>query len=295
MTDSTPTATTPLKQAVGKYGIWNVGLRGEDLEHRGERAESAAELEELGFGTLWVGGSGSARNAVPLIEATSKVVVGTSVQNIWEHDAMAAAASFTAVEAAHPGRFVLGLGVGHAKVVEGYHHPYATLTAYLDTLGKAGVPGRGVMIAALGPRMLKLAADRTAGSIPYLVTPEHTAQARGILGADALLAPELKVILDPDPSDARSLARQNLAPYLGFENYTNNWLRHGFTEDDLTGGGSDRLIDALFAWGDESRIRNQIDTFLSAGADHVALQVVTPEGPTALPREEWRRLAALLR
>jgi probable F420-dependent oxidoreductase len=143
--------------------------------------------------------------------------------------------------------------------------------------------------------MLELARDRTAGSIPYLVTPEHTAQARGILGDSAVLAPELKVILDPDPAGARHLARQQLSRYLVLENYTNNWLRLGFTEDDLAGGGSDRLIDALFAWGDESRIRDRIDTFLSAGADHVALQVLTQDGPAALPRAEWRRLAALLR
>ncbi|MFI9825435.1 TIGR03620 family F420-dependent LLM class oxidoreductase, partial [Streptomyces sp. NPDC052013] len=193
------------------------------------------------------------------------------------------------------GRFLLGLGVSHAKLAEQYRRPYSSLVAYLDALDEAGVPAGRRLLAALGPKTLELSRDRAAGSVPYLVTPEHTAQARGILGETPLLAPELKVVLDPDPAHARTLARTALAMYLALPNYTNNFLRLGFTEADLTNGGSDRLVDAVFAWGDETSIRTRIDTYLSAGADHVALQLITDESRDALPREGWRRLAALLR
>ncbi|MEU0742551.1 LLM class F420-dependent oxidoreductase [Streptomyces sp. NPDC006134] len=283
-----------LKQQVGRYGIWSVGLRAEDPERRDERAEAVAELERLGFGAVWLGGNSSARNAVPLLRASERIVVGTSIQSIWEHGADAAAADFTEVEAAHPGRFVLGLGVSHGPRVTGYRRPYSTMVEYVDALDKAGMPAGRRVLAALGAKMLRLSRDRAAGAIPYLVTPEHTAQAREILGVDALLAPEFKVVLDSDPVRARATARAYLARYLELPNYVRNFLRIGFTEADVTGGGSDRLIDAVFAWGDEDAIRRRITAFHEAGADHVALQVVE-EGPQdVLPREGWRRLAALL-
>ncbi|MCT7351315.1 LLM class F420-dependent oxidoreductase [Streptomyces sp. 15-116A] len=285
---------TPLKQTIGRYGIWSAALRSEDPSRRGELTDAAAELEDLGFGAVWLGGSSAAHHAAPLIEATSTLTVGTSIQSIWQYEAKAAAASFAELEATHPGRFLLGLGVSHAKLAEQYRRPYSSLVAYLDALDEAGVPADRRLLAALGPKTLKLSGDRTAGAIPYLVTPEHTAQARGILGDRPLLAPELKVILDPDPTSARTLARTTLAMYLSLPNYTNNFLRLGFTEDDLTNGGSDRLIDAVFAWGDEAGIRTRIDTYLSAGADHVALQLLTDASRDTLPREGWRRLAALL-
>ncbi|MGW1025662.1 LLM class F420-dependent oxidoreductase [Streptomyces sp. NPDC002577] len=294
MTDDT-NAATPLKQTVGKYGIWTVGLRGENPDRRAERAEAAAELEELGFGAIWLGGNSSIDNAAPLIEATSRIVVGTSIQSVWDHDADSTAAAFSKLETTHPGRFVLGLGVSHAKSTEGYRRPYATMVEYLDGLDKGGLPAGRRVIAALGPKMLGLARDRTAGSIPYLVTPEHTAEARDRIGQGPLLAPELKVVLETDPERARTLARGVLAMYLQLENYVNNWLRLGFTEGDVAGGGSDRLVDAVFAWGDESRIRERVESFLSAGADHVALQVVTENGAASIPKDEWRRLAALLK
>ncbi|MER6030389.1 LLM class F420-dependent oxidoreductase [Streptomyces sp. NPDC001851] len=283
-----------VKDRIGRYGIWNVGLRAEDPSRRGELAEAAAELEELGFGAAWLGGSSAARHAVPLLEATGRLTVGTSIQSIWQYDAAASAAAFAEVEAAHPGRFVLGLGVSHAKLADQYRRPYSALVSYLDALDTAGVPADRRVLAALGPKTLELARDRAAGAVPYLVTPEHTARAREILGAGPLLAPELKVVLETDPARARSLARDTLAMYLALPNYTNNFLRHGFTEDDLTDGGSDRLVDAVFAWGDESRIRDRVDTFRQAGADHVALQVVAGGDRDTLPREEWRRLASLL-
>ncbi|MER7479508.1 LLM class F420-dependent oxidoreductase [Streptomyces sp. NPDC126510] len=286
--------TTPLKETLGRYGIWSVGLRSEEPDRRGEVAEAAAELEDLGYGALWLGGNSSAANAAPLIEATSKVKVGTSIQSIWQHEPDVSASAFAELESSHPGRFLLGLGVSHAKRVEQYTRPYSALVAHLDGLDAVGVPEDRRLLAALGPKSLRLARDRAAGSIPYLVTPEHTAHAREILGEGPLLAPELSVVLETDPARARALAREFLGIYLPLPNYTNNFLRHGFTEEDLKDGGSDRLVDALFAWGDETAIRAKIDTFFEAGADHLALQIVNDEARDALPRKAWRELAALL-
>ncbi|MEU6590201.1 LLM class F420-dependent oxidoreductase [Streptomyces sp. NPDC046881] len=286
--------TTSLKETVGRHGVWSVELRSEDPARRGELDEAAAELEELGYGALWLGGNSTAAHAAPLIGATRRITVGTSIQSVWQQDAATTAASFAEVETAHPGRFVLGLGVSHGPRVEGYHRPYAAMTGYLDELDKAGVPAGRRVLAALGPKMLGLSRDRAAGAIPYLVTPEHTAQAREILGDEVLLAPEFKVVLEADPARARETARAYLGRYLELPNYTNNFLRLGFSEDDVADGGSDHLVDAVFAWGDESRIRERITAFHEAGADHVALQVVTPATGTVLPREEWRRLASLL-
>ncbi|WP_309093916.1 LLM class F420-dependent oxidoreductase [Streptomyces sp.] len=286
--------STPVKEAVGRYGIWSVGLRSEDPDRRGELAEAAAELEELGYGAVWLGGNSSAAHAAPLIEATSGLTVGTSIQSIWQHEPDAAGTAFAELEAAHPGRFLLGLGVSHAKRVEQYARPYSSLVTHLDGLDAAGVPADRRLLAALGPKSLRLARDRAAGSIPYLVTPEHTAHAREILGQGPLLAPELGVVPETDPARARALARGFLETYLPLQNYTNNFLRHGFTEEDLTGGGSDRLVDALFAWGDDEAIRAKIDSFFEAGADHVALQVIGEGARDALPRKTWRDLAALL-
>ncbi|MET9575502.1 LLM class F420-dependent oxidoreductase [Streptomyces massasporeus] len=286
--------TTPLKETVGRYGIWSVGLRSENPDRRGELAEAAAELEELGYGAVWLGGNSSAANAAPLIEATSKLTVGTSIQSIWQHEPDAAATAFAELESAHPGRFLLGLGVSHAKRVEQYARPYSALVEHLDGLDAAGVPADRRLLAALGPKSLRLARDRAAGSIPYLVTPEHTAHAREILGEAPLLAPELGVVPETDPDRARALAREFLELYLPLPNYTNNFLRHGFTEDDLLDGGSDRLVDALFAWGDDAAIRAKIDAFFEAGADHVALQVLDGAPRDGLPRKAWREVAALL-
>ncbi|MFE9454908.1 LLM class F420-dependent oxidoreductase [Streptomyces sp. NPDC006739] len=286
--------TAGLKEKVGRYGIWSVGLRSEDPSRRGELTEAAADLEELGFGAVWLGGNSSARNALPLIEATRTLTVATSIQSIWEHEPADSAAAFEALEASHPGRFLLGLGVSHAKLADQYRRPYSALVAHLDALDAAGVPAGRRVLAALGPRTLELSRDRAAGSIPYLVTPEHTARAREILGAAPLLAPEFKVVLETDPARARALARDSLAVYLALPNYTNSFLRLGFTEDDLADGGSDRLIDALYAWGGEDRVRDRVDAFHQAGADHVAIQVVDGGSRDALPREAWRRLASLL-
>lgn len=286
--------STALKEEVGRYGLWSVALRSEDPARRTELSEAAAEIEELGFGAVWLGGSSAAPHALPLLASTSRLTVGTSIQSIWQYDADTSAAAYAQVESAHPGRFLLGLGVSHAKLAEQYRRPYSALVGYLDALDAAGVPAGRRVLAALGPKTLQLSGERAAGAIPYLVTPEHTAQAREILGEDALLAPELKVVPETDPARARALAREALAMYLALPNYTNTFLRLGFTEDDLAEGGSDRLIDALYAWGDDDRIRARIDAFHEAGADHVALQVVDGNPRDALPRDTWRRLAALL-
>ncbi|MGP2441072.1 LLM class F420-dependent oxidoreductase [Streptomyces sp. JW3] len=278
-------STAALKQSVGRYGVWSTALR----------AEAAAELEELGFGALWLGGNSFADDAAPLIEATSRIVVGTSIQSVWEHEAAAAAARFAELEVARPGRFLLGLGVSHGPMVQGYTRPYSAMVGYLDALDRAGAPAHRRVLAALGPKMLELSRDRAAGAIPYLVTPEHTARARELLGAGPLLAPEFKVVLDADPARARATARGYLARYLRLPNYTRNFLRLGFTDADVADGGSDKLIDAVFAWGDEDTIRRRVTEFHAAGADHVALQLVEDTGPDApLPTAGWRRLAALL-
>ncbi|OIJ65236.1 LLM class F420-dependent oxidoreductase [Streptomyces mangrovisoli] len=294
-TAGTPAGTDHLlAKEVGRYGIWSVGLRSEDPARLGELAEAAAELEELGYGAVWLGGSSAARHAAPLLAATSHLTVGTSIQSIWQYDAEDSAAAFAEVESAHPGRFVLGLGVSHAKLAEQYRRPYSALAGYLDALDAAGVPAGRRVLAALGPRTLELGRDRAGGVVPYLVTPEHTAEAREILGEGPLLAPEFKVVPEADPARARTLARESLAPYLDLANYTNSFLRLGFTEDDLADGGSDRLVDALYAWGTDDRIRARIDAFHEAGADHVALQLVDGTPRDGLQRDSWRRLAELL-
>ncbi|KFG75333.1 LLM class F420-dependent oxidoreductase [Streptomyces mutabilis] len=287
-------ATASLKESVGRYGVWSAALHADSDPGRGrERAESVAELERLGFGAVWLGGNTSARDAAPLIEATERIVVGTSIQSVWEHRAPEAAAGFAELEVERPGRFLLGLGVSHGPRVEGYSRPYSTMVGYLDDLDKAGMRAGHRVLAALGPKMLDLSRDRAAGAIPYLVTPEHTAQARERLGEGPLLAPEFKVVLDSDPSRARATARAYLGRYLELPNYTRNFLNLGFTDADVADGGSDRLIDAVFAWGDENTIRARVDAFHAAGADHVALQLVEDD-MTHLPREGWRKLASLL-
>ncbi|WP_149826408.1 LLM class F420-dependent oxidoreductase [Streptomyces tailanensis] len=282
------------KQNLGRYGIFSIGLRTEDPTRTGELAEAAAELEELGFGAIWLGGSTGVHHAVPLVEATARITVATGIQSIWQHEAADTAVRFAELEAAHPGRFLLGLGVSHAKLADQYRRPYSAMVAYLDALDTAGVPADRRVLAALGPKMLRLSRDRAAGSHPYLVTPEHTAEARELLGEGPLLAPELTVILESDPARARSLARAHLSFYLGLPNYTDNFLRLGFTDSDLTDGGSDRLIDAVYAWGSDDRVRSRVDEFHAAGADHVALQIIDDRAGDVLPRGEWGRLAEVM-
>ncbi|MBV1947898.1 LLM class F420-dependent oxidoreductase [Streptomyces sp. BV129] len=292
MSDSTSSSIS--KAEIGRYGVWSLGLRSEDPSRRGEIEEAAAELQELGYGTAWLGGSSAPVNALPLLKATDRLIVATSIQSIWQYDAEESAAGYAEVDAAHPGRFLLGLGVSHAKLAEQYRRPYSALVDYLDALDAAGVPAGRRVLAALGPKTVRLAGERSLGAIPYLVTPEHTARAREILGQAPLLAPEFGVVLESDAARARELARAHLDMYLQLPNYTTNFQRLGFSEDDLRDGGSDHLIDSLYAWGDDDRIRDEVNSFLAAGADHVALQVVQAGSPEDLPRAAWRRLADIL-
>ncbi|MFD5204123.1 LLM class F420-dependent oxidoreductase [Streptomyces sp. NPDC058375] len=279
----------------GRVGIWSSALHASRVDDAGGKAiaEALAELDELGYGTVWIGGSPTPRDAAAVVAATRSATVATGILSIWNHTAEEVAAAVSAI-GPDARRFVLGLGVSHGPMVPQYAKPYSAMVAYLDALD-AAEPSVGAghrVLAALGPKMLKLAAGRSLGAHPYLVTTEHTAEARAALGPDALLAPELSVVLDTDLDRARTTARAMLEMYLRLPNYTDNLLRLGFTEGDFEGGGSVRLLDALFALGDVEQVTRRTRQYLDAGADHVALQVLTAdEGGAGLPRAEWRRLA----
>jgi probable F420-dependent oxidoreductase len=257
-------------------------------------AERARFLESLGYATVWQGGSPPAdlAHVSAILDATSTLKVATGIVNVWTADAAEIARSYHRIEAAHPGRFLLGVGVGHPEATATYHSPYQTLVDYLDVLDAEGVPVERQVLAALGPRVLRLAAARTAGAHPYLVTPEHSWEAREILGAGKLLAPEQRVVLEADPVRARALGRASVKPYLRLTNYTANLQRIGFTADDVAGEGSDRLIDALVVSGDDAEIRRRFEEHLNAGADHVAVQLIAE--PDADLDAGFRRLARVL-
>lgn len=236
-----------------------------------------AEVEELGYTAFWHGGAaGDLRSIERLLAATGTITIGTSIVNVWTTTPEEVAASYRRVNANHPGRFILGIGAGHREATAEYTKPHARLSGFLDGFDRAGIPVEHRMLAALGPRVLTLAADRTAGAQPYLVPPEHTRRAREILGPGRILAPEQKVVLETDPERARTIAREAMRMYLGMSNYTNNFRRLGFTAEDLAGGGSDRLVDAMVAWGDEEAVRARVAEHHDAGADHVAIQVLNP-------------------
>ncbi|WNI20560.1 LLM class F420-dependent oxidoreductase [Streptomyces sp. ITFR-16] len=284
------------RETFGRIGIWSGALHLSRADDAGKRAitEAVAELEALGFGTLWLGGSPSPEDATAVVAATRTLTVATGILSIWDHPADEVAARIAALDASARKRFVLGLGVSHGPMVPQYAKPYSAMVAYLDALDAAPAPVAPShrVLAALGPKMLKLATARARGAHPYLVTAAHTAEAREALGPDALLAPELSVVLDPDLDRARTTARAMLARYLELPNYTDNLLRLGFTQDDLDSGGSIRLLDALFALGDAEQVKARTHQYFDAGADHVALQVVTAtEGSAGLPLPEWRALA----
>ncbi|MEV3930440.1 LLM class F420-dependent oxidoreductase [Streptomyces sp. NPDC049944] len=290
--------TSETRETFGRVGIWSTALHPSRRDHAGRVAlvEALAELEELNYGTLWIGGSPSPADAAAVVAATRTVTVATGILSIWDHSAEEVAARIAAFDTSERGRFVLGLGVSHGPMVPQYAKPYSAMVAYLDALDDAAEPvgPEHRVLAALGPKMLELAADRALGAHPYLVTAEHTAEARTALGPDALLAPELSVVLDTDPDRARTTARSMLAMYLQLPNYTDNLLRLGFSESDFDGGGSARLLDALFALGDAERVRARTQEYLDAGADHVALQVLTAEeGGGGLPRAEWCELSGV--
>lgn len=257
---------------LGKVGIWR--------HPSGLTPEIAAEAEALGYGTIWLGASPDGDLAVvdQLLDATDRIVVGTSIVNVWSDDAATVAASYHRITARYPDRFMLGLGIGHPEATREYQRPFATLVSYLDQLDELKVPASGRMLAALGPKVLRLSAGRSAGALPYLVTPEHTRQAREILGAGPLLAPEQKLVLETDPERARAIGRPRVQnPYLGLTNYLASLRRIGWTDADFADGGSDALIDALAVHGDAAAIAAGVTAHLAAGADHVAVQVLNPD------------------
>lgn len=278
--------------------MWSSQLRYSDP---GEAAESAAELEELGFEALWIPDvGGPVMDAVEnLLASTKQVVIATGILNLWMHEPSDVAAKYAALTAAHGDRFLLGIGVSHAPLVDSkepgrYRKPLAATRGFLDALDAAEqpVPVENRVLAALGPKMLELAATRSRGAHPYLVTPDHTSQAREGLGDGPLLLPEQTVLLTDDRAAARAVGTDWLRAYLALPNYANNLLRSGFTEDDLA-SVSDRLFDAIIAWGDEDAVVKRVNEHRAAGADHVCVQVLTAD-QTEFPRDQWRRLAAAL-
>ena len=280
-------ATSLARQRLGQYGIWRGAP---DVT-----PELALGIERLGFGALWLGGSpgGDLRLVDQLLDATTTLIVATGIVNIWNTDAHQVAAAFARIDAGYPNRFLLGVGVGHPEATGNYAKPYESLASYVTVLLDGGVPPDSLVLAALGPKVLRLAAERTAGAHPYLVTPEHTKQARGIVGSQALLAPEHKAVLDADPGRARALGRPKVQnPYLGLSNYTSNLRRLGWSEADLAGGGSDALIDALVAHGDDAQVAAKLSAHLDAGADHVAVQLLSP--PDTDPLAGYQQLARAL-
>jgi probable F420-dependent oxidoreductase len=279
--------TQRVRDHLGRFGVW--------LGSSQVTPELALGLERLGYGTLWLGGSpsGELTQVDELLDATTNLALATGIVNMWKDDAHTVAASFRRIEEHYPGRFLLGVGAGHREATQEYAKPYDTLARYVDVLRADGVPADSLVLAALGPRVLRLSAERAGGAHPYLVPPEHTRQARKILGPGPLLAPEQKVVLEADPEKARAIGRPRVQnPYLGLVNYTSNLRRLGWSEEDLAGGGSDALIDALVAHGSGEQVAARLAEHFDAGADHVCVQLLTAPGTDLL--DEFQRLAEAL-
>jgi probable F420-dependent oxidoreductase len=258
---------TELKPDLGRFGVWTFGA---------PKPEQAVEIEKLGYGAVWIGGSpaGDLNYVEPILERTQTLQVATGIVNVWTAAAEQVAEAYHRVEDAYPGRFLLGIGIGHPEHTAEYRKPYDVLVEYLDVLDAAKVPTSRRVVAALGPKVLKLAAQRSAGAHPYLTTPEHTGQARNIIGNTVFLAPEHKVVLTIDAEEARGIGRESADFYLNLSNYLNNWKRLGFTDDDIAKPGSDNLIDAVVAHGTADDIATRLGEHVNAGADHVTIQVL---------------------
>ncbi len=285
---------------LGTIGVWYFT----EMLSAAQAAEAAQRIESLGYGAFWLPeaiGRHPFAHAAWLLAKTERLIIATGIANIYARDAAATAAAQKTLAEQSGGRFLLGIGVSHRPMVEAvrghvYTSPVATMRAYLDRMEKA--PYAAVrpaetpptVLAALGPQMLKLAATRTQGAHPYFTTPEHTAMARQVMGPDAWLCVEQKVLLETDAAKARQLARLSAGIYLGLENYRNNWKRLGFTDDDFANGGSDRFIDATVAWGDVPALQKRVRAHLDAGASHVCIQPINPNGQ---PVPDWRVLEAL--
>ncbi|MEX2238420.1 MAG: LLM class F420-dependent oxidoreductase [Dehalococcoidia bacterium] len=287
---------------IGRIGIWAFL----DMLPQAKAQEAAAEIEEMGFGAIWLPeavGREVMTSSTLLLSKTKKITIATGIANMWARDAVTMSAAHKTISEAFPGRFLLGIGASHKHLVENlrgheYTKPFSAMSEYLDKMDAAPFfaaapsepPAR--VLAALGPKMLKLAAEKALGAHPYFVSVEHTKFARETMGDGPLLAPEQAVVLETDPTKARELARKHMAIYLRAPNYTNNLKRMGFTDDDLADGGSDRLADAIVAWGDERVIVERVKAHLDAGADHVCIQVINDGGEA--PMAEYRELAPAL-
>lgn len=284
---------------LGRLGVWSGALR---RGPRGPLLEAAAEIESLGFGAIWFPGGAPddfAEHVTALLDSTRRTVIAPGIVNIWTHPADRIAVLHNQLRRAYPGRFLLGLGVSHEHAVvasgQTYARPLTRMRTYLDELDRATdpVPADERILAALGPRMLHLSAERSAGTHPYFVPPEHTRLARVRVGPSKIVAPEQMVVLETDPDRARAIARLSAARYLSLPNYTGNLERLGFSPDEFRDGGSDRVIDAIVAWGDVETIKKRLDAHFAAGADHVCVQVLTdPPSDLQASLAVWRQLAS---
>jgi probable F420-dependent oxidoreductase len=272
-----------------RFGIWS-SLRGVEEP---ERREAVELVEQLGFGVFWVGASPRLSTMRPLLEATDQLVIATGIVNVWNYEPAELAAEFWELDADFPGRLLLGIGIGHPEATSEYQKPLAKMRSFLDGLATAerAVPRERMTVAALGPKMLDLSLERSLGTHPYFTPPAHTKFARERLGPNALVAPELAVVVDDDHLSAKIAAREYAHFYLGLSNYTSNLLRFGFTEDDLENGGSERLIDEIVPQGSAAQLEPAVRAHLDAGADHVCVQVVGVHG---VPADQWRALAQAL-
>jgi probable F420-dependent oxidoreductase len=263
---------TMAKPDLGKFGVFGHYEQWQRLS-----PEQFREIEVLGYGAIWAGGSPPAELdwVEPILGATDKLQLATGIVNIWTAAAAPVAESFHRIDEAYPNRFILGIGVGHPEAHTEYKKPYDALTEYLDKLDEYGVSKDRRVVAALGPQVLKLSARRSAGPHPYLTTPDHTRQARELVGSEAFIAPEHKAVLTTDAEQARTVGRKALDIYLSLANYTNNWKRLGFTDEDIAKPGSDTLVDAFIAHGTVDAVAARLYEHVTAGADHVPVQVLT--------------------
>ena len=285
---------------LGRIGLWAVDF---DLQPMSKSQEAIAQVEEMGYGAVWVPEATIREpfaSTALLLSATKKIVLATGIASLHARTAQTMQAGWKTLTEAFPDRFLLGIGVSHAPMVQGVHKgtydkPYSTMVEYLDAMdkgiffGAAPTTAPQRVLAALGPKMLKLAAERGAGAHPYFTPVEHTAFARETMGANALLAPELAVVLETDATKAREIARKYMTTYTRLPNYTNNLKRFGFTDDEIT-NQEDRLVDAIVAWGSMDTVVAAVKGHLDAGADHVCIQVLTDK-PGSLPMREWQELA----
>jgi probable F420-dependent oxidoreductase len=265
---------------LGRLGIWRSRRHG---------TQGLDEIEALGYSVFWIGGSPSTDDARPYLDATSAMTVATGILNVWQHAPADVAAGHAAVTAEFPGRFLLGIGIGHPEATSDYTRPLSTMRAFLD--GLDDMPRDERIVAALRPKMLALAAERSLGGFPYFVPVEHTRFARERIGSDAVLATEVAVVVEPDAGTARAIAREYAASYLSLSNYAGNLRDLDYGESEFAGGGSDRLIDAVVPHGSAEAIAEAVRAHLDAGADHVCLQ---PLGHGPHPADDYRALAAAL-